>query len=192
MKTSLLTRKNLKTLNEFIIETNNCNLCKIAQFTSQKIQYEGPINPYILFVGDSPSDIDDSLAAPFTGDIGTLLRYIIDEVNIPYNSVGLVHAILCTPFESSLRDTIRPPTLEEMKNCSGKLGQLIDLIKPEIIVSVGKKAEQSLKKLKKEFHPLNNLSLILAHGGFQSAKGQVLIKKNVLTLRKLYEDSLPF
>jgi DNA polymerase len=144
----------------------------------------GVLNSPILLVGEAPGDTEDAIGEPFLGPSGTLLNDMLVKAGYKEEDYLITNAILCTPFEDSTKTRIRAPENNELKNCSKRLAEFIDIISPRKIVAVGKKAEMALKLLKLEHTPIVHPAFILRKGSV----GVVAMKRSILTLKRVLND----
>lgn len=104
---------------------------------------------------------------------------------------GITNSVICTPYDSSSRESIRVPSSQETKNCSARLEHLIKISKAKVLVAIGQKAKMQLTKLKYDPYVMIHPSSILRSSGGKGssgAKGIIEFKKNVLLLKKILED----
>ena len=86
----------------------------------------------LMFIGEAPNAEDDLSGEIFSGRIGILMNNILKAMNLSKDEVYFANILkCCTPG-------CRSPQVEEIDNCIGFLQQQIKLIRPKIIVLLGK------------------------------------------------------
>lgn len=136
-------------LEKHINRWQHCEECDICIFTQIKVQYRGMDSADLLFVGEAPGDTELVLGRPFVGPAGKYLQKVIDENcdKIGWRPrMGFTNAIACAPTEEETLK-LRPPSKTELSNCRPRLFQLIGILKPKCIVTLGNVAKLSLSKL---------------------------------------------
>ena len=87
-----------------------------------------------MLVGEAPGETEDRLGRPFVGRAGRLLRTSLRLLGIPEEEVYITNVVKCRPPNN------RTPTLEEMRICGEYLRLEVFLVKPRIIVALGRVA----------------------------------------------------
>ena len=91
-----------------------------------------------MFVGEAPGADEDVQGIPFVGRAGQLLTKIIEAIDLKREDVYIANVIKCRPPQN------RNPEPDEVETCEPFLFQQIDVIKPKVIVALGKFAAQTL------------------------------------------------
>jgi uracil-DNA glycosylase family 4 len=113
-----------------------CNLCKTRK---QTVFADGSPDAKIMFIGEAPGADEDAQGVPFVGRAGQLLtRMIEDGMGLSRQSVYIANVLKCRPPEN------RNPEPKEIASCRGFLEAQIDLVKPAVLVALGKFAAQFL------------------------------------------------
>lgn len=100
----------------------------------------------VLFVGEAPGNNErDQGHLPFIGKSGKMLDDWIRYAGLKDGDWLMVNANRCMPTESDGRKP-RRPTFDEMKACQPLLKELLDIVKPQAIVSVGVSASTALRQ----------------------------------------------
>lgn len=116
-----------------------CKLC--PELSDRKNLVFGQIperQPLLAVIGEASGETEDELGEPFCGKAGEKLNNILRYVDVPREETLILNAILCRPPEN------RTPTFEEIINCRWRLLTQLYIVKPEIVVLMGKTALQSL------------------------------------------------
>jgi uracil-DNA glycosylase len=116
-----------------------CTRCKLSGLGRTHVVF-GVGNPHadLMFVGEAPGADEDVQGVPFVGRAGQLLTKIIEAIELKREDVYIANVIKCRPPQN------RNPEPDEIETCEPFLFQQIDLIKPKIIVTLGKFAAQCL------------------------------------------------
>ena len=100
----------------------------------------GNPNADLMFVGEAPGADEDIQGEPFVGRAGQLLTKIIGAIDLKREDVYIANVIKCRPPAN------RNPEPDEVEQCEPFLFRQIDIIKPKVIVALGKFAAQCLLK----------------------------------------------
>jgi DNA polymerase len=115
-----------------------CTRCRLAATRTQVVFGVGNPNADLMFIGEAPGRDEDLKGEPFVGRAGQLLTDIIKAMKLTRDDVYIANVIKCRPPEN------RNPEPDELDQCRPYIRQQIDLIKPKVIVTLGKFALQSL------------------------------------------------
>ena len=126
---------NLTSLDETIKKCKKCNLHKTRRNT---VFGEGDPDSNIMIIGEAPGREEDEVGRPFVGRAGKLLNEFLKSINLNRDSVFIVNTIKCRPPEN------RNPEASEISACSDYLDQQINIIKPKVLVLLGKIAANRL------------------------------------------------
>jgi DNA polymerase len=126
---------NLTSLDEIIKKCKKCNLHKTRRNT---VFGEGDPDSNIMIIGEAPGREEDEVGRPFVGRAGKLLNEFLKSINLNRDSVFIVNTIKCRPPEN------RNPEASEISACSDYLDQQINIIKPKVLVLLGKIAANRL------------------------------------------------
>ena len=128
-----------KTLEEIAGQVRVCSACPLHASRKNTVPGEGnPNRPDIMFVGEGPGADEDAQGRPFVGEAGQLLDKMIAGMGYKREEVFIANIVKCRPPGN------RVPLPEEMNACVPYLKAQIALIKPKIIVALGKTAVQAL------------------------------------------------
>ena len=127
------------TLPEVGAAAQTCALCKLAGNRTQVVFGVGNPNADLMFVGEAPGADEDIQGIPFVGRAGQLLTDIIEKgLKIPRKDVYIANVIKCRPPQN------RNPEPDEVNTCEPFLFRQIDIIRPRVIVALGKFGAQTL------------------------------------------------
>jgi uracil-DNA glycosylase len=116
-----------------------CTRCKLHTLGRKQVVFGvGNPNAALMFVGEAPGADEDMQGEPFVGRAGQLLTKIIEAIGMRREDVYIANVIKCRPPGN------RNPEPDEVEQCEPFLFRQIDIIKPTVIVALGKFAAQSL------------------------------------------------
>lgn len=116
-----------------------CKACLLAQSRTQTVFGVGDRNAEWLFVGEAPGAEEDRRGEPFVGQAGKLLDNMLAAISLKRGeNVYIANVLKCRPPEN------RDPHGEEVVKCDPFLKRQVELIKPRLIVAMGRFAAQSL------------------------------------------------
>jgi uracil-DNA glycosylase len=116
-----------------------CRACRLCEARKQAVLGVGDVNADWLFVGEGPGAEEDARGEPFVGPAGKLLDNMLAAIGLKRGEdVYIANAVKCRPPEN------RTPTPEETATCRPYLERQIELIRPKLIVALGRPAAQTL------------------------------------------------
>jgi len=134
-----LSRNAADALSSVRADIGDCTRCKLhAQGRKQIVFGVGNPEADLMFVGEAPGADEDIQGMPFVGRAGQLLTKIIEAIDLKREDVYIANVIKCRPPGN------RNPEPDEVETCEPFLFQQIDIIKPKVIVALGKFAAQAL------------------------------------------------
>lgn len=149
----------------------NCTLCP-AMCTKSAVLSElnGSLTARIMFIGEAPGRKGaDRTRVPFSGDqSGANFDRFLASINLRRDQIFITSAALCNPQAASGAN--RKPTQKELANCSEFLHQVIELVDPLLIVTLGSVALDALRRI--HYH---QLALKEAAGKIVSWNGRALV-----------------
>ena len=158
IKNKLLKNSSL-ILYESLVE--GCVKCEIGKSRKKTVFGGGDKDADLFIVGESPGEYEEDANRPFVGKAGKLLDKILKAIGFSRNkNVYITNILKCkTPNN-------RDPLRSEINNCNSYLLKQIELIKPKIIVALGKVSgnsllnkDDSLNKMRSTFHKFNSIPL---------------------------------
>ena len=121
-------------------ECESCKACELHTTRTNCVFGTGNINADLLFVGEAPGDNEDKTGIPFVGRAGQLLDQYLYAVDIPRESVYIANILKCRPPKN------RDPLPAEEDACIDFLREQVRLIKPKMIVCLGRISAMRLIK----------------------------------------------
>jgi DNA polymerase len=121
----------------------DCQRCKLASHRTNLVFGVGNPNARLAFVGEGPGADEDAQGEPFVGRAGQLLTEIITKgMRLRREDVYIANVIKCRPPGN------RNPEPDEVASCEPFLVRQLELIRPEVVVALGKFAAQTLLRSK--------------------------------------------
>jgi uracil-DNA glycosylase family 4 len=124
---------NYQDFNTLVNDIKNCYLCNLSTNRKNAILYRGSIQAPWFVIGESPNEEDETNQQPFSGEAGLLLNKMLQAINIDVNQDAYITNIVKCKTDKNLN-----PTLEQLNACKNYLVNQIRLVKPKIILSLGK------------------------------------------------------
>lgn len=114
----------------------SCSRCPLAKTRKNVVPGEGNFAAELMFVGEAPGVDEDAQGRPFVGRAGQLLTKIIEAMNRSREEVYITNVVKCRPPDN------RTPHPAEVEKCRGYLLAQVEIIKPRVIVTLGKVATE--------------------------------------------------
>lgn len=133
----------IETLNKKIME---CSRCQLSQKRTKIVPGQGVSNPEVLVIGEAPGEEEDKQGLPFVGPAGKLLDKMLNAIQLDrFSNCYIANTVKCRPPYN------RDPQKEEAECCRSFLDAQIAVLKPKMILALGKVAIRNLLKLDGEF-----------------------------------------
>lgn len=117
---------------ELEAQIKSCHACKLRDGCIQVVPGEGVTNAKVLFIGEGPGENEDKDGVPFVGHSGKFLRQEIRRRGVPEDNMFITNIVRCRPPDN------RDPEPEEIDACWHWTEKTLALIKPKVIVTLGK------------------------------------------------------
>jgi uracil-DNA glycosylase len=142
-----------------------CTQCPLHKTRQQTVPGVGDEHAEWLFVGEAPGAEEDEQGEPFVGQAGKLLDNMLAAIHLARgNNVYIANIVKCRPPGN------RNPEAEEAQACEPFLARQIQLIKPKLIIALGKVAAQNLlggdatiASLRGKVHNVHGIPLIVTY-----------------------------
>ena len=118
----------------------SCRKCSLGATRNKLVFGVGNPNADLMFVGEAPGEQEDATGIPFVGRAGQLLDKFLYAVDIDRKDVYIANILKCRPPKN------RDPLPEEEDACIGYLREQVKLIRPKIIVCLGRISAMRLIK----------------------------------------------
>jgi len=109
-----------------------CQKCDIAKSRTTVVPGEGAEDADIMFIGEAPGWHEDQQGRPFVGPAGQFLDRLLASIDLNREQVYIANVIKCRPTGN------RDPLPSEITNCQPWLDSQIEIIKPRMIVTLGR------------------------------------------------------
>lgn len=113
-------------------EIELCQNCILSQGRTHAVPGEGPEDADIMFIGEGPGFHEDRQGRPFVGAAGNYLNELLEKINLRRQDVYITNVVKCRPPGN------RDPQPEEIEACRAYLDRQIDLIRPRLIITLGR------------------------------------------------------
>jgi uracil-DNA glycosylase family 4 len=115
------------------LEVTDCEACPdLCESRSRIVNGVGPADADLLFVGEAPGANEDAEGEPFVGRSGDVLTEALRDRGLARRDVRITNCVRCRPPDN------RDPRAGELANCRGYLEREVDLVDPELVVTLGK------------------------------------------------------
>ncbi len=109
-----------------------CQQCEIAKYRTKAVPGEGAEDADIMFIGEAPGWHEDQQGRPFVGPAGQYLDKLLGSIGLGRDKVYITNVIKTRPPSN------RDPLPTEVNNCRKWLDRQIEIIRPKIIVTLGR------------------------------------------------------
>lgn len=154
----------MQTLAEKIQACRNCGLCSQR---NNSVPGQGVEHPAVLVIGEGPGEEEDKQGLPFVGPAGQLLDKMLASIQLDRKiNCYIANTVKCRPPYN------RDPSPEEAAACRSFLDAQIHILKPKIILLVGKVAlrnlmniqgEISLRRYRGQIYEYNGIPMIVTY-----------------------------
>ncbi len=122
----------MSALTDIYAAVERCQDCELAKRRTRAVPGEGPENASLLFIGEAPGWHEDQQGRPFVGPAGQFLEQLLASIGLKRDQVYIANVIKCRPPGN------RDPLPGEIQACSKWLDKQIELLKPKMIVTLGR------------------------------------------------------
>ena len=118
-----------------------CTRCDLHKSRTQTVFGTGDPGADWLVIGEAPGAEEDRQGKPFVGRAGSLLNAMLEAIGLDRDRVYIANILKCRPPNN------RDPRPAEVSECEPYLQQQIGLIRPKIILALGRIAAQNLLRI---------------------------------------------
>ncbi len=118
-----------------------CRKCPLYKFRNKPVPGEGPLDSKIMIIGEAPGRYEDISGRPFVGPAGKLLDHLLNLAGLERKEVYITNVVKCRPPKN------RDPRPEEIEKCLSYLLRQIKIIKPKMIIALGRISANTLYDL---------------------------------------------
>lgn len=122
----------MSTTEELIQRIKTCQQCGLCKGRTNAVPGDGSYEAGVLFIGEGPGRDEDLQGKPFVGAAGRLLTALIESIGMGREQVFITNVVKCRPPNN------RDPLPEEVASCWPYLEEQIKIIKPKLIVTLGR------------------------------------------------------
>ena len=122
----------MSALSELHEQVATCHRCEIAKNRTRVVPGEGAEDADIMFIGEAPGWHEDQQGRPFVGPAGQFLDQLLASIGLNRRQVYIANVIKCRPSGN------RDPLPSEIQNCRPWLESQIEIIRPRMIVTLGR------------------------------------------------------
>ena len=152
-------------LSVFNQQINQCHKCELGNSRTNFVFGVGDPNASLVLVGEAPGEQEDLKGEPFVGRAGKLLDKILVAIDrTRKQDVYICNVLKCRPPNN------RDPLSSEVSECEPYLIHQINLIRPKLIVALGRVAgktllnvDNSLKSMRGQLHDYHGTPLIVTY-----------------------------
>jgi len=134
----------------------SCTNCRLSKTRTHAVPGDGNSNADVMFIGEGPGKSEDERGVPFVGAAGKFLDELLAEIGMKRSDVFITNVVKCRPPGN------RDPLDDEISVCWPYLEEQVKLIKPKLIVTLGRHAMNRF---------LPGLKISEAHGQAKRYKG---------------------
>lgn len=154
-----------KTISDINKKISICTNCSLSKSRNNVVPGEGVENPLVLVVGEGPGYNEDMKGLPFVGDAGELLDKMLSAIQLSRKTnCYITNIVKCRPPQN------RDPYTEEKNACFSFLETQIHLLKPKMILCMGRisaqtllKSEEPMSKLRQKIHDYKGIPLVATY-----------------------------
>ena len=172
-----------------------CKKCDLYKTATNHVPGHGNPNAEIVFIGEAPGAQEDLQGLPFVGNSGKLLDKLLSTISVPRQDVFICNILKHRPPEN------RDPLPLEMKVCTPYLKAQLKIIKPKLIITLGRFAmnyffpEESISKIRGQVRKIiwQELSLTIIpvyhpSAGLRNGAMLLSLQEDFLSIGKLLKD----
>lgn len=152
------------TLDELNKSICSCQKCPLGATRTNFVFGVGNPEADLVLVGEAPGADEDLKGEPFVGRAGQLLNKILEAINFKREEVYICNILKCRPPNN------REPLPDEVTQCEPHLWKQLEIIKPKLILCLGRVAAQvllktndSLTKLRGTMHDYHGIKLMVTY-----------------------------
>ncbi|BAU29622.1 DNA polymerase [Aneurinibacillus soli] len=113
-----------------------CTDCPLGECVQGRVPGTGSADTPLMIVGEGPGEDEENWGLPLVGISGSLLTLILNKAGIRREHVYFTNVVKCRVTNE--KGGNRTPTLEETKECSKYLHYELELIRPKVVLALGK------------------------------------------------------
>ena len=143
---------------------SQCQLCELHRTRTQTVFGVGNPQAALMVIGEAPGADEDRLGEPFVGRAGKLLDAMMQAIQLDRTKIYIANVLKCRPPDN------RNPYTSEIVCCDAYLQRQIELVRPKVILALGRIAahhllvsQESLGKLRQQQHLYQGIPLVVSY-----------------------------
>jgi uracil-DNA glycosylase family 4 len=124
--------QHIENLQDYHESIQDCQQCSLGSTRTHFVFGVGNPHADLMFVGEAPGEREDMEGVPFVGRAGKLLDDILKAIELTREDVYIANVLKCRPPNN------RDPNREEIDLCEPYLIRQIEMIKPKLLVALGR------------------------------------------------------
>tara|TARA_B110000116_G_C16737126_1_gene536622 strand:- start:214 stop:870 length:657 start_codon:yes stop_codon:yes gene_type:complete len=137
-------------LHDYLNSIKDCLECPLGKMRKNIVLGMGNPNADIVFVGEAPGKEEDLQGLPFVGRSGKLLDKMLASIELSRKDVYILNVLKCRPPEN------RDPSKAEIGKCEPYLKKQLEIIKPKLIVALGRISAMTILRSKESLTNMRN------------------------------------
>ena len=137
----------------------SCRACSLAETRTNVVFGVGTPEAEVLFIGEAPGANEDAQGEPFVGRAGKLLDDMLAMIGLDRSRIYITNSVKCRPPQN------RDPLNTEKEACRGYLRRQVELMRPKIIVCLGRISAAEI--IKEDFKITQEHGRFFERGGIQ-------------------------
>jgi DNA polymerase len=129
-------------------EVTGCTRCRLCEARTKTVFGEGDADARVFFIGEGPGENEDRTGRPFVGKAGQLLDRMIGAMGLKREQVFIANVVKCRPPGN------REPAPDEVATCTPYLVRQLEIVRPTVIVTLGRPATQYMLQTKQSMSRL--------------------------------------
>lgn len=142
-------------------EVRGCKKCRLCETRTNTVFGEGDHDARLMFIGEGPGENEDLQGRPFVGRAGQLLDKMIVAMGLRREQVFIANIVKCRPPQN------REPAPDETATCTPYLTRQIEIIRPQVIVTLGRpstqhmlQSKESMSRLRGHWHDYRGIKVM--------------------------------
>jgi uracil-DNA glycosylase len=145
-------------------EASGCTRCRLCEGRRHVVFGEGAADAGVVVVGEAPGAEEDRTGRPFVGPAGKLLDLLLLSAGFPRARVYICNVLKCRPPRN------RDPLADEVASCTPYLRRQIELIRPRVLLALGRFAgqvlldsDESMGRLRGQVRPYRGVPVVATY-----------------------------
>jgi len=151
-------------LQSYFMEIKDCKKCALGSTRKNFVFGYGNPQAELMLIGEAPGRDEDEQGIPFVGRAGQLLDKMLHAIGLNRDSIFIANILKCRPPQN------RDPLPDEIVKCEPYLHKQLDIIRPKILLALGRvsgqnliKQEASLSAMRNQDYNYNSTPLIVTY-----------------------------